>query len=256
MRRINSSSAALGVSAAALFVALGGTAFAVTQIGTSQIKNGAVTTSKLHDGAVTTGKLHDRAVNRSKLARRAVTTSALADHAVTSAKVAQGTLTASNVAPNTFLPFSGTAANSSELGGLPANQYVQGRGSQVSRRLEIAKGETGVTLLFLGFGSILANCSNAAHPTTSYQSAVDSVNLVDWATNFGSPNGSVVINTTNGLTNGNSYEEPNSSGAPQSVTWQAAYNDGAADHVATAWTTGQDLLGANCLFIGQGITTG
>ena len=48
MLGITSSRAALAMSATALFVALGGTALAVSQIGTNQIKNGAVTTSKLH----------------------------------------------------------------------------------------------------------------------------------------------------------------------------------------------------------------
>ena len=41
----------------ALFVALGGTGLAATRIGTSQIRNGAVTTTKIHNGAVTRAKL-------------------------------------------------------------------------------------------------------------------------------------------------------------------------------------------------------
>jgi hypothetical protein len=49
------------VSALALFVALGGTAYAVDnlKIGTKQLKAGAVTTSKIADGAVTGAKLDD-----------------------------------------------------------------------------------------------------------------------------------------------------------------------------------------------------
>jgi hypothetical protein len=41
----------------ALFVALGGTGYAATRIGTAQIKNGAVTTAKIKDGAVTAAKV-------------------------------------------------------------------------------------------------------------------------------------------------------------------------------------------------------
>jgi hypothetical protein len=102
MRRINSSHASLGISALALFVALGGTAVAVS--------------------------------------RSAVTTQKLADNAVTSAKVANGSLTAQDIAPNTFLAASGTAADSTKLGGLPANQYVQGRGAMVFRRVSLPAG--------------------------------------------------------------------------------------------------------------------
>jgi hypothetical protein len=40
---------------------------------------------------------------------------------------------------------------------------------------------------------------------------------------------------------------------PQSVTWQAAYNDG-TDQVATAWVSDQDE-GGSCVFIAQGTTT-
>ncbi len=67
MRRINSPHASLVVSVIALFVALGGTAVAVNQIGTSQIKNGAITSAKLRDGAVGTGKVANQAVTSAKL---------------------------------------------------------------------------------------------------------------------------------------------------------------------------------------------
>ena len=64
------------------------------------------------------------------------------------------------------------------------------------------------------------------------------------------------MSTTNGLANGGFFEEPHSTTVPQSVTWQAAYSDGVLDHVATAWTTGQDIGTTSCIFIGQGVTTG
>ena len=68
MRRLSSSSASLAISLAALFVALGGTAFAVSQIGTSQIRNGAVTAAKLHSAAVTSDKIKAGAVGSKRLA--------------------------------------------------------------------------------------------------------------------------------------------------------------------------------------------
>lgn len=44
------------IATVALFVSLGGTAWAVKQIGTNQIKNNAVTTKKIKNQAVTPGK--------------------------------------------------------------------------------------------------------------------------------------------------------------------------------------------------------
>lgn len=57
------------VAMLALFVALGGVSYAaVGQIGTSEIKNGAVTKKKLRKAAVTTAKIGDDAVTGQKVA--------------------------------------------------------------------------------------------------------------------------------------------------------------------------------------------
>jgi hypothetical protein len=267
MRRINSSHLSLGMSAVALFVALGGTAVAIGQIGTSQIKNGAVTNAKLHDqavgpaklapGAVTNSKLANNAVTGPKLANNAVTGSKLANNAVTSAKIADGSLTAADVAPNTFLSAGGVAANSLELGGVPAGQYLQGRGSMVFRRVSLPAGSAPFTFLFLGFGEIQGTCTAGGVPKIRYVSDVASVNLIDTVTNFGAGTGTTEVNTTNGLTTTGFYEEPHNNTTPQSITWQASYTDASqVDHVATAWTSGQDIGLTSCIFIGQGLTTG
>lgn len=60
-------SPAMVVAVAALVVALGGSAWAVSKIGTSQIKNKAVTTPKLRNGAVTAPKIANRAVTARKI---------------------------------------------------------------------------------------------------------------------------------------------------------------------------------------------
>ncbi len=263
MRRIDSSHLSLGMSAVALFVALGGTAVAIGKIGTSQIKDGAVTNAKLHsravgpgklaDGGVITSKLANGAVTNGKLAANAVTTSKLADNAVNSAKVADGSLRAADIAPNTFLPAAGTASDSLRLGGLQANQYLQGRGSMVFRRVSLPAGSAPFTFLAFGFGEIQGTCAPGGIPKIRYQSEVSNVNLVDWVSNYG---GTTSVSTTNGLSAGTSFEEPHSTVTPQSITWQASYNDGVLDHVATAWTTGQDIGTTSCIFIGQGLTTG
>src|SRR5262249_2863787 len=104
MRRITSGRMALAISVTALFVALGGTAVAVTQIGTNQIQNGAVTNPKLANGSVGSKKL--------------------IDNSVTGSKVKDHSLTAADVAPNTYLPANGTAADSNRLGGLLPADFI------------------------------------------------------------------------------------------------------------------------------------
>lgn len=56
------------VAILALIVALSGSAYAVTKIGTAQIKSNAVTTPKIRNGAVTGPKLRGQSVSASKLA--------------------------------------------------------------------------------------------------------------------------------------------------------------------------------------------
>lgn len=66
-------SPAMVVAVLALVVALGGSAWAVSKIGTKQIRNNAVTTPKLKKNAVTAAKLKSGAVTGPKIANGAVT---------------------------------------------------------------------------------------------------------------------------------------------------------------------------------------
>ena len=65
-------SPALVIATIALFVAIGGISWAAATIGTSDIKNGAVTAKKLHKNAVTNKKIKNNAVNSAKLQDGAV----------------------------------------------------------------------------------------------------------------------------------------------------------------------------------------
>jgi hypothetical protein len=60
-------SPALVISITALVVALGGSAYAASKIGTRQIKNNAVTTAKIRSRAITTAKLANNAVTGAKV---------------------------------------------------------------------------------------------------------------------------------------------------------------------------------------------
>lgn len=88
------------IATGALFVALGGVTYAATTIGTSQIKNGAVTNPKLASSAVSAAKLASGSVITAKLANNSVTAGKIASGAVTGAKLANGAVTAAKLAAN------------------------------------------------------------------------------------------------------------------------------------------------------------
>ena len=60
-------SPSLVISILALFIALGGSAYAASKVGTKDIKKNAVTAIKIKKGAVTTAKIKDNAVTGAKL---------------------------------------------------------------------------------------------------------------------------------------------------------------------------------------------
>lgn len=101
MRRLSSAlpSPAMLVALLALFVALGGSAYAVkaanapaNSVVTKSIKKGAVTRLKLADGAVGANQLLAGAVGGPQIANGGVGTAQLADGAVTAAKLSASTL--------------------------------------------------------------------------------------------------------------------------------------------------------------------
>jgi len=141
------------------------------------------------------------------------------------------------------------------LGAGALQNVVQGGGTLAWHRIQIAA-NTSATLLSLGFGHLVRNCSAGGAPTISYVADIAPVNLISWSTNFGSPNGTAHVTTTNGLGAGGVFTQPNAGLLLQSVSWQAAFSDACVSHVATAWSTGQDILGTSCIFIAQGFTTG
>jgi hypothetical protein len=87
------------LSALALFVALGGAAYAATalpknSVKTKSIANGAVTTAKLRNGAVTGAKLRNGAIATGKLVNGAITTPKIAEGAVGATQIANGAVRA------------------------------------------------------------------------------------------------------------------------------------------------------------------
>ena len=251
--RGNSSRVSLALSATALFVALGGTAVAVSgKIGTSQIADGAITSTKLGDSAVTRPKLHNSSVITSKLANNAVTTNKLANQSVTTTKIADGAVTATQVAPNTFLPADGTALDSARLGGLLPADFVQGVGIMSARRVAIAPGSS-LEFLSTGFGTFTGNCDAAGHMDVTWSPTVSDAEFE--ATIVQSPS-TVSIDTLNGiLAGGAAAEPPMPVPGALSINFQIGYTAG-VDHVATAYVTGRFESGIGCVFVGQEMSTG
>jgi hypothetical protein len=234
MRKLNPSWAALMLACAALFVALGGPAWAAGMINGSQIKNGSITSEKIGRGQIKT-------VN-------------LAAGAVTAAKVAHGSLTAGDVAPNTFLKANGTAANAAELGGLPASRFVQGSGTMIQRRIEVPVGTTDQFLLDVGLGEVDGSCPTGGKPEVSFTAEAQPLDLIEWGTTWSS---TADINPVHDMTAGQTFTEADTT-ALQAIDFQVAQSTNALpSRLATIWTTDDGAGGGTeCIFTAQALTTG
>lgn len=84
-------SPSLVISVLALFVALGGSAYAATKIGTKNIKNNAITSAKIKKNAVTTAKIKNGAVTGAKINAATLGTVPNAAHASTADSATRAT---------------------------------------------------------------------------------------------------------------------------------------------------------------------
>jgi hypothetical protein len=96
----------------AVFLALGGGAFAASKVGKNVIKS-----KNIAPKAIKTSDLHNGAVKASKLGANAVDTAKIANNAVTGGKIANGTVTQTKIAATKFSAISGftNGWNSSSL---------------------------------------------------------------------------------------------------------------------------------------------
>ena len=111
MRRISTllPSPSMAVALLALFVALGGSAYAVkaakapkNSVVTKSIRKGAVKPAKIAAGAVRTAKIARGAVKRGKIAPGAVGAAQLGEGAVGAAQLGDGAVTGAKVGANTI----------------------------------------------------------------------------------------------------------------------------------------------------------
>ncbi len=256
--RFNPSWAALVVATLALFITLGGPAWAAKLVSGAQIRNGSITSAKIGKGQVKNANL--------------------AAKSVTGSKVAAGSLTAADIAPNTFLAANGIAANSALLGGVPASNYltttgtaansnklggvaasgfVQGSGNMLQNWVVVPVGSSDVFLMDVGLGEVDASCVSASPeplPSVTFTAEAQPVNFVEWGTTYQS---TPDVNVAPDMLIGSSYTEPNPSGVPQAIDFQAAQSGVInPSRVATVWTTDHYLSGTGCVFTAQALTTG
>ncbi len=93
-------SPALVISLIALFVSVSGVAWAAATIGTSDIKNGAVTAAKLHTDAVTSPKIKNGAVGGAKIKNNAVNGAKVADGSLGTADLKNGAVNKAKISSN------------------------------------------------------------------------------------------------------------------------------------------------------------
>jgi hypothetical protein len=123
----------------------------------------------------------------------------------------------------------------------------------LSNQVVAEAGESG-TILDFGWSRITGSCT-ASHPTLNFVAEQSPINLVSTIVTFAASGARTDITTLNGLNAGDSDPGTNTSGVPQTATFQIRYVDGSGSpHIVTAWLSGQDV-GGTCLFIGQALTT-
>ncbi len=283
------------VSCLALFVALGGSAYALGagSVGTAQLKDqavtssklatGAVTTGKLAAGAVTTGKLANNAVTTGKLANNAETTGKLANNAVTTGKLANNAVTTGKLANNavTTGQLADNSVNSAKVadGSLTAtdiapNTFLAANGTAAdSSKLggllpsDFVQGvgfkqERRVVVSQNGSSQILSTLfgtftGNCGSTGKMNVTWSPTVANAEYLAQIVEFGGTTSIDTANGIPAGGAITDPaTSSAVPLAITFQIGFTSSGLDHVATAFITGRFESGTGCVFIGQELSTG
>lgn len=271
----------------ALFVALSGVGYAATQIGTSQIKNSAVTTPKIKTGAVTNGKIKANAVTTGKIATGGVTSSDIAGGAVGTKGLANGAVNASKIAAGAV--GSNALANGGVVGGKLGNgavtneklgpnsvtsakiagstitaaniapgQVVTGKGSLVSARSLLGPAVTAATpvLTVPGIATLSFDCA----VTTGAATTVTNISGAPLTVSAAALNdGAAPVAQSQVLAAGASASLANTgTGGVQGTTWQLGAGEAATARVATVTVSvaGAATPGTGCAVTAQALTTG
>ena len=265
------------IALVALVVALSGVGYAATKIGTSQLKNAAVTTPKIKNAAVNTAKLKNNAVNSAKLAGGAVAAADLGADAVTAAKIAGGAVGVSQIATGAVgaAKLASGSVTNEKLGpnavtgpkiaggtitaaNIAPGQVVTGGGQLQGTRLILAPNTPNTTALAVpGIATLQLNCPADGHaaPTVTNTSGTELSSIRAALPSGLAPS---VFNTTP-VAPGASVTTPNTgSDGVQVTTWQLGYGSGPTAHVTTLTIVSGSIgfPSTGCTVSAQAVTTG
>jgi hypothetical protein len=157
------------MSTVAVFIALGGGAYAAAKlptdsVGARQLKNGAVTTKKLANGSVTNQKLANNAVTGAKVMAGSLTGSQINASTLGTVPNATHASSADTATTATHASSADTATTANTLGGLAASHFVQGGGQSRSFGFTMpTSADAQAQLLSVpGFGTLNAFCGGGS----------------------------------------------------------------------------------------------
>jgi hypothetical protein len=237
--RLHRPSAATIISLIALFFAMSGTAVAAT--------GGTFILGKANTATSTTS------LTNSKGTALSLSSTATTPPLKVSNSVQVPNLNASELDGQTasaFLPATGTAANSSELGGTPASGYMTGGGDTTGARVTITLGSSHVLLQGLG-ANLLAECNVGifAHGAALFigpnSGAVSGTTALWWNKDG--------VGSNTSLQSGGTFVTPgNGSTTPYVVVVQVDNGSSVSTFTASEWF---DSSSNTCHFTGQVVTT-
>ena len=276
-------SPAMGVALIALLVALSGTTYAATRIGTKQIKDNAITSPKIRNGAVknidlarnsiVTAKivagavtglqikdasvgnadLGNDSVSGAKIRAGAVGNSDLANDAVTSAKIRAGAVGNSDLADNA-IGSSKIADGSIVAADIKDGEVVKGNARMLATAVTLPDGAGQTVLLSApGLGALRASCAAGSARTQWQNTGTTPVAVVNQVVFAGTTAASA---DQTSLAGGGTFDQAPNTGTAgtESVMWQASIDDSGGDRVATLQVTAS-ASGNNCRISAQGMST-
>ena len=146
------------LSTIALFVALGGGAYAAARIGPDDIKRNAVRSKHIKKNQVGRKHLKRGAVSTPKLVAGAVTAAKLANASVTGPKLADGSVTGPKVDESTL----GIVPNADLIDGVDSGDLMRGSGRARAVRGTDAPSASPSAPFVLGDGELTLDCNNPA----------------------------------------------------------------------------------------------